>query len=232
MNSNGTAAAASRGACGPGTGPAPRAAASSKPIRHGELVVEVLLAAAHPADDTARRSARTGSAHASRSSPMTTGTVGTTSKPSIVLPGLGRGPRAIVVQRLRRVLGRVEDRQPAVGDLAGQLEVLRPDGGEVDRDVLAHRVHGELAAPCPARRAAAACSARPRSVTSCGRSARLTMSTYSRVRPSGLSNRTPCQPSDTCGPDTPRPSRNRPPDSGRASLRSSRSWPVSEPGSA
>ena len=38
------------------------------------------------------------------------------------------------------------------------------------------------------------------------------MSTYSRVRASGWSNRTPCQPSDTCGPDTPRPSRNRPPD--------------------
>jgi hypothetical protein len=39
------------------------------------------------------------------------------------------------------------------------------------------------------------------------------MSTYSRVRSSGWSNRTPCQPSDTCGPDTPTPSRNRPPDS-------------------
>src|ERR671929_176783 len=39
------------------------------------------------------------------------------------------------------------------------------------------------------------------------------MSTYSRVRASGLANRTPCQPSDTCGPDTPRPSRKRPPDS-------------------
>src|SRR5258707_310556 len=38
------------------------------------------------------------------------------------------------------------------------------------------------------------------------------MSTYSRVRASGLPNRTPCQPSDTCGPDSPRPSRNRPPD--------------------
>ena len=39
------------------------------------------------------------------------------------------------------------------------------------------------------------------------------MSTYSRVRPSGSSNRTPCQPSLTCGPETPSPSRNRPPDS-------------------
>ena len=43
-------------------------------------------------------------------------------------------------------------------------------------------------------------------------SALRTMATYSRVRPSGLSNRTPCQPSETCGPETPRPSRNRPPE--------------------
>jgi hypothetical protein len=38
------------------------------------------------------------------------------------------------------------------------------------------------------------------------------MSMYSRVRPSGLSNFAPCQPSETCGPETPSPSRNRPPD--------------------
>ncbi len=39
-----------------------------------------------------------------------------------------------------------------------------------------------------------------------------TTSTYSRVRASGLSKRTPCHPSETCGPDTPRPSRKRPPE--------------------
>ncbi len=39
------------------------------------------------------------------------------------------------------------------------------------------------------------------------------MSTYSRVRPSGSANRTPCQPSLTWGPETPRPSRKRPPES-------------------
>ena len=38
------------------------------------------------------------------------------------------------------------------------------------------------------------------------------MSTYSRVRPSGRAYGMPCQPSATCGPDRPRPSRNRPPD--------------------
>ncbi len=32
------------------------------------------------------------------------------------------------------------------------------------------------------------------------------------MRANGLSNRTPCQPSETCGPETPRPSRNRPPE--------------------
>lgn len=35
---------------------------------------------------------------------------------------------------------------------------------------------------------------------------------YSRVRASGLRNGMPYQPSTTCGPDTPRPSTNRPPD--------------------
>src|SRR6059058_6156977 len=38
------------------------------------------------------------------------------------------------------------------------------------------------------------------------------MSTYSRVRSSGLGNGTPYQPSTTCGPETPSPSDSRPPD--------------------
>src|SRR4051812_27005125 len=36
------------------------------------------------------------------------------------------------------------------------------------------------------------------------------MSTYSRVRARGLGNGWPYQPSTTCGPETPRPSTNRP----------------------
>ena len=36
------------------------------------------------------------------------------------------------------------------------------------------------------------------------------ISTYSRVRASGLSDGRPYQPSTTCGPDTPSPSWNRP----------------------
>src|SRR5207244_161691 len=35
--------------------------------------------------------------------------------------------------------------------------------------------------------------------------------TYSRVFPNGLPYGWPCHPSTTCGPDRPRPSRNRPP---------------------
>jgi hypothetical protein len=34
----------------------------------------------------------------------------------------------------------------------------------------------------------------------------------SRARPIGASYGTPCQPSMTCGPDAPKPSMNRPPD--------------------
>ncbi len=40
-----------------------------------------------------------------------------------------------------------------------------------------------------------------------------TISTYSRVRDRGLSNLTPYQPSETWGPETPRPRRKRPPES-------------------
>jgi hypothetical protein len=42
------------------------------------------------------------------------------------------------------VLGGEEDGQPAVGHLSGELQVLRPDGGEVDRHIGAVRVQGEL----------------------------------------------------------------------------------------
>ena len=46
--------------------------------------------------------------------------------------------------RLTGVLRGEEDRQPAVGDLPGQLEVLRADGREVEREVVACRVDGQL----------------------------------------------------------------------------------------
>src|SRR3954453_13652880 len=42
------------------------------------------------------------------------------------------------------VLGGEEQRHPAVGDLAGELGVLRPDRGDVDRDLLLHRRDRQL----------------------------------------------------------------------------------------
>jgi hypothetical protein len=39
-----------------------------------------------------------------------------------------------------------------------------------------------------------------------------TIWTVSRIRASGWAKGTPCSPSMTCGPETPRPSRNRPSD--------------------
>src|SRR3954453_3731271 len=54
--------------------------------------------------------------------------------------------RALLEQRAQvaDVLGREEDRNPAVGDLAGQLRVLRPDRREVDRDAVLDRRDREL----------------------------------------------------------------------------------------
>lgn len=48
-----------------------------------------------------------------------------------------------------------------------------------------------------------------------------TTSIVSRSRVSGRANGTPCRPSITCGPDAPRPSRNRPCD---MSCRVSAAW--------
>ena len=64
-----------------------------------------------------------------------------------------------------------------------------------------------------ARPGGGAGSAGPRCVTGSSRASTLRMmSMYSRVRASGLANDWPYQPSTTCGPDTPSPSTNRPPD--------------------
>ena len=71
------------------------------------------------------------------------GTVGTTSKPSRVLPTFAR-PAARCSSSSRGVLRSEEHRQPAVGELAGELEVLRADRGDVDRDVVAHRVQHQV----------------------------------------------------------------------------------------
>src|SRR4029453_11073666 len=52
--------------------------------------------------------------------------------------------RPDVLQLLSQIGGVVEDTEPAVGDLAGQLEVLRADRGQVDRYVVADRPDSEL----------------------------------------------------------------------------------------
>ena len=56
-------------------------------------------------------------------------------------------PGGALLEQLARpadVLGGEEDRQPAVRDLAGELRVLRPDRGDVDRDPLLDRRDREL----------------------------------------------------------------------------------------
>ena len=88
------------------------------------------------------------------------------------------------------VLRTDENAQPAIGNLAGKSQVARADGGEVDRQV------------CPGTGLS----------TSSRFSAARTMARYSRVRASGASKPTPCQPSLTCGPETPRPRSIRPPE--------------------
>ena len=60
-----------------------------------------------------------------------------------------------------------------------------------------------------------------------------TICTYSAVRPIGSANRTPCQPSDTCGPDTPEARAGTGRRTGRPGWpRSSRSSPACGRGSA
>ncbi len=53
-------------------------------------------------------------------------------------------------------------------------------------------------------------NSRPANETTFPRAASRTISTVSRIRASGWPNGTPCSPSITCGPEAPRPSRNRP----------------------
>ena len=45
--------------------------------------------------------------------------------------------------RIGRLLRGEEDREPAIGNLAGELEVLGADRCEVEGNVLAHGMHGE-----------------------------------------------------------------------------------------
>ena len=65
--------------------------------------------------------------------------------------------------------------------------------------------------PAPPGSGSVKCS--PAYSTASRRRAIRTISTYSRVRASGLAKGTPCHPSLTCGPETPSPRWKRPPES-------------------
>ena len=127
-------------------------------------------------------------------------------------PGLDRRRVGLVV-----VGGREEDRQPAVGDLGRQFHILGADGRQVDGQVGAavQDALERLAQPGGVRpRRREPDSARPRRSAapcvprSCAR--------WRRTRAScaaACHRLTPCQPSTTCGPERPRPSSMRPPES-------------------
>ena len=101
------------------------------------------------------------------------------------LEALGGAPAMLGAERVVEALGVDEDRQPAVGDLRGERDVLRPDRGEVDRDVGAQRPHHHLqrlaepgrARPVVGDAVVLALVGRPTS----RRSAVRTISMYSRV---------------------------------------------------
>ena len=137
----------------------------------------------------------------------TAGTAGAMSSPS-----RANGDR----EGLPRALGREEDRQPAVGDLGRQLD--RPPAAARRGRSGSRRAGGaaSASAACPGRsrpaRCTGRCNARPRTRASRGAAPSRTTSTYSRVFASGLPHGSPCQPSTTCGPEVPSPSRKRPPD--------------------
>lgn len=109
----------------------------------GELVVEVLLPAAHAADVQGRVRAE----HVGEGGHVVTDGQRHGRADVEALhgqPGLLAARPDVGERGGLEVLGGGEDEQGAVGDLAGLLQVLRPDGGDVERDVLALRVHGEL----------------------------------------------------------------------------------------
>ena len=109
----------------------------------GQGVVEVLAAGAHPAD--VQREERPGQVAAG-------GHVVADHQRGLgdhvqraerrIPPGHPLGDRA--APHLAGLLGQVEERLPALGQLGGERHVLRADGGDHDRDALAHRVIDQL----------------------------------------------------------------------------------------
>src|SRR4029079_6092164 len=113
-----------------------------EPVPRRERVVEVLLARPHPADvqrdERAHDVAGGGEVFVDRDVHRR-GDV-----EAVERPAGARGALLEQGQQVADVLGREEDRDPAVGDLARELGVLRPDRREVDRDPVLHRRDREL----------------------------------------------------------------------------------------
>ena len=208
MNSNGTAAAASRcwrsrkRSC-----TALRGLARSP--SGGERVVEVLLAAAHAADVERGVARAAGPRPRSTSSPTTTGTRGDDVEPAERSPA---GPRPAATRAARigsRLARRARARRRSPASRRRSRRSARGSSGRPRRGRAGSRARtgwtvSRSALPGPSGSGSVKCSPsycdRSRGAAPCR-----TISTYSRVRGSGWSKRTPCQPSETCGPDTPEP---------------------------
>ena len=109
------------------------------------------------------------------------------------------------------VLGHEGVAEPTVGQLTGQLEVARTERGDVDRDVGRAAAANASAALAVGQRDLVAGAVVGQAVAPSDPPARSRSSLC--VAPTGAEKRTPCQPSITCGPLVPMPSRKRPPDS-------------------
>ena len=118
---------------------------------HGDVVVEVRAARAHPAEvERVHRAQEVGRLldvvvddhrHGRRDLEVV---------PRAPRAGAREPLRERVLVEVRRCAGE-EERQPAVADLGRERDVLRALGAEEDRDVLAQRVDRRLAAACRVR---------------------------------------------------------------------------------
>ena len=109
----------------------------------GEVVVEVLALGAHAAD--VQRGHRAAELQVALHV-VADGERGLADDVELAQRGVALGlPRGQGgAPHVRGLLRHVEDRLPGVGDLGGQLDVLRADRGDHDGDALAHRVVDEL----------------------------------------------------------------------------------------
>ena len=125
-------------------------------------------------------------------------------------PTSRRGPSSRPARAGRRRRRGIEEGRAASRRRSrrSELDRLRPDRAEVDRQVLLNGgliiSFSGLPSPMPPSRGELEVRGRRRRRARAPTPSR-TISTYSRVRPSERSNGTPYQPSETCGPDSPEP---------------------------